>query len=1714
MSLATRIASHLSIAVLVATTLSVLPTANSAPSAQAAPNDSECELPGYGLEAYPYFVDSLEDFREIPDCDNTGVYFLQTQDVNFAGFGPQISGLYGHFDGGGKSIVNLVISEQGTDRVGFFGIVNDGSSIRNVTIQDASFSGRDFVGALAGELQPGAIVDNIFLRDVLVNGTGGAGALAGRLVTSVSNVIVENSTVVSSGNVGGLAGSLHIPGGSEGSPNTIRVENISIANTRVEHITGNPSTGLGGLFGVFGASEHAALELEQIGLQVTLEDGSAQTMSGALFGFQGFSGGGTFHLTANEMVLDVEHEVAAPVQDRPLAMLSGSFTQVSADVSRVVANLQSHSSGTDQPIDLLGREFLFTFTSVAGSEVYFNTDLHPAGNFRYTAGADPKTAAELTAPTLYDDWSRTQDFNEAYFDTDDYRWYQFPTAYPWPSFAAARGHGFGQFFRLAHPENIANGGQLGDFTLQPEMTGLNFFLRVEAVESGTSNVVELDLAAHITQTTYTVTSTDVLMLGGIHQINADLKKIMLAPGTTASRVDVTFSISPSTDLSSVHFQKTITLDVLGCGLSGAGTEAAPYLVQQESDLRLIMACDGQGVHFELTQDLYLTRPHVPIGNDVTKFKGVFDGAGFSINDLVLDTLLASSQGLFGVTGDGNGERTRTEIKNLTVRGEASGERRISLLVGDVDALKVSNVQLFGEVSGYSDVGLLAGDAENLRVTDVLAMGRAIATFDEVGLLVGDGNHGEIWLEDIEIEGQVVGNEQVGGLVGFLGGANEGGLVRRVVARVDVIGVYYTLSSDQEEIGGLVGRSQRMRYLEINLTGLVIGTERGRVSAHADPVDPETHKERIGGLIGESYGDTIRGVEVQIDVESQNPSAFDLNVGGLIGEAGRLELSSANYQGAIRGYRNVGGVLGVLNHDEDRIHGSSLISDVVANAYVFAVDGDVGGFAGQVNHGRTATDSTQIQDVRIFGEVTATDDAEAGGFIGDIDVGENVGGLSDWAGTITILRSTAAVDVASAGDGHAGGFIGYIEPVSPILIADSSALGEVSIEGSIVTGTGAAGGFTARILAGMDGDATVTILRSFASGDVTSTGSDAGGFFGSARTNMNFPDALLVDQSFASGSVEGNSWVGGFVGYQEGGLITNSYSTGSVLGNERVGGYAGELWSVTLANSFTASSPALRDPTDSSSKIGRFVGEIDQSTLTAIRWNSDKISLGGYHQAYEGTEVAIDSGNLGDLTSYAGWSITDTLEGTPAMWVICPEESSVGPILWFQVETLQTECGETFKPLPPTTLNTGGTPLDFNFFTSIGTFADVGFEMLYSDVIAGSDYQVDARVTLLDASQVDPYDCSSAIALDPPKDLLRRLDNFSSNPERNRWIRLHIEDVCLQGQEEGFVEFKVEFLIESMPVVLEQVKLDITDVDDRQFVEVAGFDRYSLSEDTILSARVVNGVTRIEETQDLQTSIDGLGDFDFIGSAFTLGRVQFEFDSASEITIKVGAVKNGAAYFDFDFSAGGPWADARGPVDVSTLINPVLELASTPAASYVGPVITSVAPLTFGRLGGEVTLTGQNLDTVSRIQVDGQDLVLRSVAANRISATVPAGLSAGLKSLDFTSDFGRLTVADLIRISADGAGAVRGWTVAQPGALTAKVYARGLVGAGKVTFVVNGREVAWVRASDTSDPKLRVPTSGPMAGVSYLVRTVPLVAGKNVIEIYVEGERVRRVAYTR
>lgn len=66
-----------------------------------------------------------------------------------------------------------------------------------------------------------------------------------------------------------------------------------------------------------------------------------------------------------------------------------------------------------------------------------------------------------------------------------------------------------------------------------------------------------------------------------------------------------------------------------------------------------------------------------------------------------------------------------------------------------------------------------------------------------------------------------------------------------------------------------------------------------------------------------------------------------------------------------------------------------------------------------------------------------------------------------------------------------------------------------------------------------------------------------------------------------------------------------------------------------------------------------------------------------------------------------------------------------------------------------------------------------------------------------------------------------------------------------------------------------------------------------------------------------------------------------------------------------------------------------------------------------------------------------------------------------------------------------------------------------IGVGEVQFFVDGREVAWIRAVDEYDPKLFFAND-----TYYLVRRIELGEGKNVFEIFVDGERVRRVAYTR
>jgi hypothetical protein len=160
-----------------------------------------------------------------------------------------------------------------------------------------------------------------------------------------------------------------------------------------------------------------------------------------------------------------------------------------------------------------------------------------------------------------------------------------------------------------------------------------------------------------------------------------------------------------------------------------------------------------------------------------------------------------------------------------------------------------------------------------------------------------------------------------------------------------------------------------------------------------------------------------------------------------------------------------------------------------------------------------------------------------------------------------------------------------------------------------------------------------------------------------------------------------------------------------------------------------------------------------------------------------------------------------------------------------------------------------------------------------------------------------------------------------------------------------------------------------------------------------------------------------------------------------------------------------------------------------------------------RAGSKISITGSNLAGITSLRIADIEIEFE-LAGDSITFAVPETLAAATHDLVLRSDSGVLTIQQAITVA--GAGAVAASVAGDLRASTRmiddgslKVWVFGAVGEGKVQIMLNGLEVAWVNAASADDSKLRD---------GYLVRTLTLAAGKNVIEVYVDGKRVeRRVA---
>jgi hypothetical protein len=518
----------------------------------------------------------------------------------------------------------------------------------------------------------------------------------------------------------------------------------------------------------------------------------------------------------------------------------------------------------------------------------------------------------------------------------------------------------------------------------------------------------------------------------------------------------------------------------GAYSGGAGTLVSPYQVASRGQLLLLSGTSGDwGKHFVQTADIdLLDCPWTPIGGSGlnNEFTGSYDGRGYAITGLLLDDPTADYQGFFGIASDAT-------LKDINLREvDITGNTRVGGLVGDF---------------GSTEAGVTAGS----KITGSTVTGSVVGV-EEVGGLVGF--LGGAVIEDSSASATVEAENIAGGLVGYV---YEGGRISDSFALGAVSSTQDTSAGGFGYAGGLVGG--------LDFEGLIEDSY-----ATGDVTSAGGY---AGGLVGAAEDGNGNGApRIERSYATGDVSGDDENVGGLVGflQAGVVEDSYA--EGAVTGLANyVGGLVGYL------------VDGVIRNS---SAEGPVDGRSNSVGGLVGAATYSSIEDSFATGDVDGTND-EVGGLVGfvesssiqgsfatgDVNGGDdNVGGLvGELFNSSSIERSYATGEVVG-NDDRVGGLVGVAEDS---VISASFALGDV-------TGDAAVGG-----LVGQMEDRAV-ILDSYARGAVTATIDENGSQSVGGLVGVSV-DEDSIERSYATGAVIGGPPKGGLLGNNDGSTIVTA-----------------------------------------------------------------------------------------------------------------------------------------------------------------------------------------------------------------------------------------------------------------------------------------------------------------------------------------------------------------------------------------------------------------------------------------------------------------------------------------------------------------------------------------------------------------------------------------------
>ncbi len=305
------------------------------------------------------------------------------------------------------------------------------------------------------------------------------------------------------------------------------------------------------------------------------------------------------------------------------------------------------------------------------------------------------------------------------------------------------------------------------------------------------------------------------------------------------------------------------------GVSGEGTEEAPYLISSPAEFKWFRdnvnaGNTYEGLYVELTADIDLANEEwTPIGSYSTPFKGYFNGGDHTVSNLKI-TAASTYVGLFGyVKGTAMNNTVTPSVQNLKLTsidvscGDSSS--RVGGLVGNPYVCYIKNVHVAGTVSGGKWTGGLVGNcyariddcsfegsvtsnnqaggiagAGDARVYNCKVIGDVTAAW-WAGGIIGNGQEGASAVGcyvkgDITVDGNWY--RGVGGIAGVAGHGYEGsafennyfdGNVYLAGEKVPAVVVGIVNVSSNEDINTVVsGNSWNTEYYDANTVVYVVG----------------------------------------------------------------------------------------------------------------------------------------------------------------------------------------------------------------------------------------------------------------------------------------------------------------------------------------------------------------------------------------------------------------------------------------------------------------------------------------------------------------------------------------------------------------------------------------------------------------------------------------------------------------------------------------------------------------------------------------------------------------------------------------------------------------------------------------------------------------------------------------------------------------------------